>query len=121
VSVDVSSIEAAIRNLALEKGQCLADSFVEEAQSRAPVLTGELVGSIRHDGVQDSGTSVTAHVHVDAPYAIYVEKGRGGQKGLLAIEVGGGVQVVTSVAPAAAQPFWRPAIEAWSSIVGACA
>jgi Bacteriophage HK97-gp10, putative tail-component len=121
VSVDVSGLQDAIRALAAEKMECLADTFVEEAQGRAPVRTGELAGSIHHDGVSDTGTSATATVTVDAPYGIYVEHGRGGERGLLAIEVGGQLQVVTSVAPAAAQPFFEPTVQSWSSIVGGCA
>jgi hypothetical protein len=35
--------------------------------------------------------------------------------------IGGELKVVTSVAPAGAQPFWQPTIESWSSIVGGCA
>jgi Bacteriophage HK97-gp10, putative tail-component len=120
VSVDVSAIEGMVRELAQEKMQCIADSFVETAQGNAPIDTGVLRESIHHDGVSDSGTSATATVRVDAPYAIYVEHGRGGEKGLLAIEVGGTVQVVTSVAPAAAQPFFQPTVDGWSGIVGSC-
>ena len=121
MSVDVSAIEGMVRELAAEKMGCMADTFVQEAQSRAPVRTGELAGSIHHDGVSDTGSSATATVTVDAPYAVYVEHGRGGEHGLLAIEVGGQLQVVTSVAPAAAEPFFQPTVDSWSSIVQGCA
>jgi len=120
MSVDVSGLEAAIRELATEKMECIASSFVAEAQSRAPVRTGELVGSIHHDGVSDTGSSATATVTVDAPYAIYVEHGRGGEKGLLAIEVGGQLEIVTEVGPAAAEPFFAPTVDSWGSIVAGC-
>lgn len=120
MSVDTSSIENAVRAYAQDVMQCAADTFVETAQGLAPHATGELAGSIEHSGVSDSGTSATATVTVGAPYATYVEHGRGGESGLLAIQVGGEVVIVESVGPAQAQPFFGPTVDQWGSIIGGC-
>ena len=83
--VDVSGIENMVRDYAVQTMQCAADSFVEMARGLAPLASGNLAGSIEHDGVQDTGTGATATVTVGAEYAIYVEGGRGGESGLLAL------------------------------------
>jgi hypothetical protein len=120
MSVDVSSLVAALDSYAIEALDCMGTSFQEMAQSLAPVDTGELVSSIEWSGASGGGGEVVGTVTVGAPYAVYVEHGRGGEHGLLAIEVGGELEVVESVGPMEPEPFFEPTVDAWGEIVGGC-
>jgi Bacteriophage HK97-gp10, putative tail-component len=121
MSVDVSSLVAAIDTYAISALDCMGEQLAETARSNAPVDTGELASSIEWSGASGGGGNVTGTVTVGAPYGVYVEHGRGGEGGLIAIEVGGELLVVEGVGPAEAEPFFGPACDDWPSIVSGCA
>jgi Bacteriophage HK97-gp10, putative tail-component len=114
------SLEDALRDLAMAKAAELGDAFVDRARAEAPERTGTLAASIHADGPADNGSSVTVHASVDAPYAIFVERGRGPQHappgGAIPLTDAG--VVVSHVGPAAANPFWERTMAAWAEIVG---
>ena len=119
--VDVSGLENAIREYAV----------AEDGMRRRRVSCRWRRASLRSRRASWQARSTTtacptlaparpATVTVDAPYAIYVEGGRGGESGLLASVIGGDVVIVESVGPAEAQPFFGPTVDAWDSIIGGC-
>ena len=120
MSVNVSGLENAIRDFAREKAECLGDGFVSQAMAEAPSRSGDLIASIRHDGAVDTGSSVTVHAHCDAPYARFVEHGRGPERATPhhAFNIDGVlVKTTRAVEP---NPFWQRTVEAWLEIVAEC-
>jgi len=66
----------------------------QEVEQRAPRDSGDLARSIGDRALDSGGNSASHQAHVGIFYALYVERGHGGQH------------------PAPAHPFFRPAFDA---------
>lgn len=127
-SADIYSLAAALKESSRGSEVTTQDVLVHSAnylkaemEARVPVRTGRLRQSIQ---VRTSGKNIT--VGPDTPYAAFVEFGtkphviEAKNKKALAFMVGGRAVVVKKVnhPGTKAQPYVRPAFEAWVDTLG---
>ena len=127
-SADIASLADALKEAAKNSEITTQEVLVHSAnylktemEARVPVDTGRLKQSIQ---VRVSGKRIT--VGPDTPYAEYVEFGtaphviKPKKSNVLAFQAGGRTVIVRSVnhPGTKAQPFVRPAFEAWVDTLG---
>lgn len=139
MSVDLTQIEAAIREFALGKSLSIRDRFVETLRQHMPRRTGGLAESVEAGEPEERGGGWSTRVDVTAEYARYVNDGTGryGPQGhdLEADELtapmkngqhrfvfdwpaAGGIVFAKTVKGTEPTHFWERTIERWDEIVG---
>lgn len=72
---DVTDLEQAIRDRAVEIVTAAADATAQATADAAPVVTGALAAAHRIESVSDTGTTISAELVADTDYAQYVAEG----------------------------------------------
>lgn len=131
--VDVSQLEAAVRDYSEEKARQLGEQFVEVLRDHMPRRSGALAASAEVESVEVTARGASARIVVGAEYAVWVNEGTGiygpdgvpieprRPGGVLVFDwpAAGGIVFTRRVSGSEPTHYWERTLEAWPAIVGA--
>lgn len=130
MTVDVSGLQASVRDYGQARVVELADEFVNAAKSFAPRRTGAGADSIEVTSIDATGDEYVAHVEVGEEYMAFQNTGTGiyGPRGVpitpqngtflvFPALIGGGMVFARQVRGTEPTHFWERAIDNWPRIV----